>query len=87
MDIKEDNDSMSFKDYQINPTLNIFENFDSSLNSKSNPFIKESKKFTERNQNLKSKILENKENETKPIVNDKNNVIEDKKENKFNGKH
>ena len=50
MDIKEDNDSMSFKDYQINPTLNIYENFDSSLNSKSNPFIKASKIIAESSQ-------------------------------------
>ena len=31
MDIKEENDSMSSKDHIINPTLNIYENFDNSL--------------------------------------------------------
>ncbi len=44
-DIQENKDNISNKGHLINLTLNVYENFYSTLNSKSNPFIKENKKI------------------------------------------
>lgn len=37
--IKYIQDNLSYKGHQINPTLNEYENIDSTLNSKINPFL------------------------------------------------
>jgi hypothetical protein len=96
MEIKEEKDCMSSKEHEINPTLNIYENFNSSLNSKSNPFIKASKNIKKTNKYLNvsqtDSEIESTNNETKHKENPKNiendyiKENENTKKNKFNGK-